>query len=344
MKTWKIVIPVAAALLLAGQAAAQNEEEERLRAVEAREAEIEVRLREAEEKMAEAARTIAELTKERLPQIMEIEKRVIQISDKPRLGVTIGRNSKDGGPVEGVEIMGVTPGSAAEESGLRAGDVLTAVNDESLSSSSSRQANEKLLDFMRGVAEGDKLDVEYLRNGNVGKVQVEPRPVDGTQMMFAGRDFTMPHMPNIHVAPEVVERFSHGFSFRWGGNSWGDMELVEINAGLGKYFGTDEGLLVIRAPESNALQLQEGDVIESIDGRKPKSVGHAMRILASYQAGESLELSIMRDKKRRKLEIEMPEDERTGLLYEYADEAPGKPAQAPHPKLPRRITTQSEST
>lgn len=311
MKTWIYLLPAAAALLLAGQAAAQTEEDERLRAVEARELEVEQQLREAEEKMAEAARTIAELTKERLPHIVEIEKRFMDISGKPRLGVTID-DTGGKGPVEGVAVLGVTPGSAADDAGLRAGDVLTSVNGESLSADNGEAAARRLLDFMRGVEEGDKLDVEYLRGGNVGKVTVEPRRVEDEFTFFAGRDFKMPAMP---LDPEDIEHFKHQFRFAWGGNSWGDMELVEINEGLGKYFGTDEGLLVVRAPEANALQLEDGDVIQSIDGRKPKSVGHAMRILGSYQPGESLELSIMRDKKRRKLDIDIP-DNRTGMLYE----------------------------
>jgi hypothetical protein len=50
----------------------------------------------------------------------------------------------------------------------------------------------------------------------------------------------------------------------------------------------------------------DGDVIQSIDGREPKDVRHAMRILSSYQSGETLKLGIMRDKKKRTIEIEIP--------------------------------------
>lgn len=335
MTTLKIFVPVAAGLLLAGQAVAQSEEEQ-LRAVEAREAEVELRLREAEEKMAEAARTIAELTAERLPKVVQIERRIVDTSGKPRLGVAIG-DVDDDGPVEGVSIVGVTPGSAADDAGLRAGDILTSINDESLSAESAKGATDRLLDFMEGVEEGDKLEVEYLRNGNVGKVEVEPRAVEAHHWRFGGRDFTLPPMPELHAAPEMIERFKRGYSFGWGGSSWGDMELVELSEGLGKYFGTDEGLLVVSAPENNAFKLEDGDVIQSIDGRKPKSVGHAMRILGSYQAGESLELAIMRDKKRRNLEIEMPDD-RMGMRFEFPD-APVKPARAPHPPLPQASET-----
>jgi len=143
MKTLKLIIPVAAVLLFAGQAVAQDDEAARaaeardkaeaMRTAEVREAETARKMEAAERKMAEAAREIAELTADRLPQLRQIERRVeILSSDRPRLGVTIGDRDKEG-PVEGVRIMAVTPGSAADDAGLRAGDILTAVNDEALS-------------------------------------------------------------------------------------------------------------------------------------------------------------------------------------------------------------------
>ena len=66
MRKWTVVLPAAAFLLLAGQVAAQTEDEARLREIEARELEMEEKLRAAEARMAEAAQEIAELTKERL--------------------------------------------------------------------------------------------------------------------------------------------------------------------------------------------------------------------------------------------------------------------------------------
>ncbi len=348
MKTWKIVIPAAAVLLLAGQALAQGEQE-RLAAIEAREAEVEMRLREAEEKMAEAARTIAELTSERLPQVMRIERRLLsELGGKPVLGIAIGVDKSESGPVEGVSVQAVTPGSAAADAGLRSGDVITAVNDEALSAPSAGEANTRLLDFMKGIEEGDVIDVEYLRDGKVGKVEVEPRIVANRFFEFSGPDVDVrvAPLPEIHAAPALVERFKHGMWFGSGGSSWADMELVELNEGLGKYFGTDQGLLVVSAPESNALQLEDGDVIQSIDGREPKSVGHAMRILSSYQSGETLELTIMRDKRRKKLEIEMPESERVGSVFEFLTDpnVVADPTPAPEPAQPPVIIMDSDTT
>jgi S1-C subfamily serine protease len=345
MKTIRLIVPVLAAVLCAGQVAAQTDDaarraeaqrasDEAARSAEAREDEVAKRLAEAEQRMAEAARQIAELTSERLPQMRDFERRIELLNDgRPRLGVTIGdRDSK--GPVEGVRIMAVTPGSAAEEAGLRAGDVLTAINDEALSADSSDIATRRLLDFMQGVEEGDKLAVEYLRDGKVGKVEVEPKPVEMNVFAFGGapgdlRMLIPPHEP--HPGPGVVDTPRRVFDFAWISNAWGDMELVELNEGLGRYFGTDTGLLVVNAPESDALQLQDGDVIQKIDGREPTSVRHALRILSSYQAGEKLKLEIMRDKRKRTLDIEMPDDRSSMLAPGIAPVRPALAPAAPRP-------------
>ena len=99
------------------------------------------------------------------------------------------------------------------------------------------------------------------------------------------------------------------------------------------YFGTDSGILVVSAPESDALKLEDGDVIQKIDGREPASVRHALRILSSYQAGESLEIEIIREKKRRKLEISMPDD-RTSMFWVAPKQVlPARAPAAPKPAL-----------
>jgi C-terminal processing protease CtpA/Prc len=349
----KHLIPVVAALLFAAEAAAQENDTARAEAlrqseierakaeevvvrreVEAREAEVARRLEEAERKMAEAAREIAELTSERLPKMKEIERRIKIInSDRPRLGVTVGDEAEEG-PVEGVSIMAVTPGSAADDAGLRAGDIMTSVNDEALAADDAREASRRLIVFMEGVEEGDVLTVEYLRDGKVGSVEVEPRPVEMHAYSFFGmpKDFEMPEMPEMAIAPGDVEQLVKRWDFRWLGSAWGDMELVELSEGLGKYFGTDSGFLVVSAPEADTLQLEDGDVIQSIDGREPTSVKHALRILSSYQPGESLKLQIMRDKRKRTLDIEMP-DNRSSMAPPAPPPVRPAVAPAPRPKL-----------
>ena len=108
-----------------------------------------------------------------------------------------------------------------------------------------------------------------------------------------------------------------------------DMELATLSPRLGNYFGTDKGVLVVRAPAEGALKLQDGDVILSIDGREPTSGQHATRILTSYQPGEKIELRIIRERKHLDIATTMPgEAQRTrNRVYFRSGEfgAPGAP-------------------
>jgi len=265
--------------------------------------EVEVRMRAAEASLAEAAQHVAELSRRQLPQVAQIE-RIIRAGRGPVLGVTIGTEQGDAA-VDGVTVLGVSPGGAAEEAGLRAGDVIKSINGESLTADSDAGANQALLDFMQGVEEGDELEVEYLRNGKSMKTTVVPRAMQGNVFAFAfdGDDLAMPGMPLLPKVPQF-----QNYVWLSDGNGLGDMEIVPLTERLGRYFGTDEGLLVVRAPRNEKLLLQDGDVIQSIDGRKPTSVGHAMRILGSYQSGETVKIEIMRDKRKQTITVEVPEN------------------------------------
>ncbi len=327
MKIRTIFLHAAAALLCAGPINAQSDDVEQQRALEAQEAEYSQRLRDAEERMERAARQIAEISRERLPRVMAFTRR-FEGSNKPRIGIAIDGSEKSGA-VSGVEIEGVTPESAADDAGLRAGDVITAVNGESMSAQSGNEADRLLLDFMQGVEEGDELKIEYLRNDNAGSVDVSPRVMQTHSFSWApdGQHFQIEDIPGV---PQFVKEFTFERGFPWVGSAWSSMELVELNAGLGKYFGTDSGLLVVSAPEMGSLELQDGDVIQSIDGREPKDVRHAMRILSSYQSGESLKLGIMRDKKKRTLKVEIPADFHGSMTAP----PPASPVRASLPAMP----------
>jgi hypothetical protein len=137
--------------------------------------------------------------------------------------------------------------------------------------------------------------------------------------------------------PNAIREFKFERGFPFMGGAWGSMELIELSEGLGKYFGTDTGLLVVSAPKSDSLELQDGDVIQTIDGREPTDVRHAMRILNSYESGESLNLGIMRDKKKRTLEVEVPADHH-GSLFAPMPAKPARVPVAPRPALESATT------
>ncbi|HJC29990.1 MAG TPA: trypsin-like peptidase domain-containing protein [Candidatus Dietzia intestinipullorum] len=86
---------------------------------------------------------------------------------------TIGVNARkaDNGNVEGAEIVNVRDGSAAEEGGLREGDIVTRVGDREVHSS-----DELVVAVRRAGADGD-VPVELIRDGS--RVELTVRPTLG---------------------------------------------------------------------------------------------------------------------------------------------------------------------
>jgi S1-C subfamily serine protease len=108
----------------------------------------------------------------------------------------------------------------------------------------------------------------------------------------------------------------------------GELELATLSPRLGSYFGSDKGVLVVRAGSDGPLKLEDGDVILAIDGREPTSGSHATRILGSYQPGEKVSLRILRQHKTLELESVLPE--RAGYTGMMQREGPLPEPASPH--------------
>jgi C-terminal processing protease CtpA/Prc len=319
-----------AALLALGTAAGAAEQDGKSAENDAKsQAELERKLADARKRLDEAAREVANLSislsDDMVPHATAFGGRM----GPPRavLGINLGTN--DDAPGGGVAVVSVSPGGAAERAGLKAGDVLTEINGKALKADDDLSAREQLLTAMRKVKPGDSVAVSYRRDGKVAKANLVAQPL-------RDRFFTMavPPLPGVAAMPRM-----QNFLFMRGEGVFGSAELVPMTPKLGQYFGTETGLLVVRAPEDSRLKLEDGDVIVDIDGRTPSSPTHALRILSSYQPGEKLKLTILRAKKRMSFDITVPEDawERRldgarlerGLRF-----APGIEAMPPMPPMP----------
>ncbi|MGH8187256.1 MAG: PDZ domain-containing protein [Steroidobacteraceae bacterium] len=282
-----------------GVAAEQKAAEAEKKAAEAEksDAELQRKLAAARKRLDAAAREVAELSMSLSDSVVpHMERYAMLGSNRGMLGVGLG-SRRGSEPAEGVEIVSVSPGGAAEEGGLKAGDVLLEVNGKALKREGDKSARQKLMETMREVKPGDKVPVSYRRDGKVAKVTL-------TTQALKDRVFTMA-APHIQAMPHVGQ-FRFG-SFGHAEALFGSAEIVPLTPKLGQYFGAEAGLLVVRAPEDNRLKLEDGDVIVDIDGRKPSSPSHAMRILTSYQEGEKLKLNILRARKPLSLEVTVPE-------------------------------------
>lgn len=86
------------------------------------------------------------------------------------------------------------------------------------------------------------------------------------------------------------------------------LELTSINPGLGAYFKTDRGVLVIKAREDNAYELESGDVILSIGDVPVNSPSDLVRALRDVEPESAIDIAIKRHKKDRTLKVTVPEN------------------------------------
>jgi C-terminal processing protease CtpA/Prc len=232
--------------------------------------------------------------------------------NRGRIGVVVKAEPDAADDKVGARIEAVTPGGPAEKAGLKAGDIITRFNGTALGGAPSEDEDAsgpgmKLIDLAHALDPGDTVQVEYRRGNDTRKATIVAEEVSWGGMART----EMPDMPEMSHMLEGFPRMQMGpgaFAFTMG-DAWGGIELVKLNPDLGEYFGAREGVLVVRASEDSTLPLKGGDVILAIGGRKPTSPMHAMRILRSYDSGETVSIDVLRKQKRATLTWKVPESE-----------------------------------
>ena len=256
-----------------------------------------------------------------------------------RLGLSLGSWEEE--PVEGLEVDLVTPGGPAEQAGLKAGDLLTSIDAESLAGDSSEESYEKLRGMLAEMEPGREVTVGFRRDGEDIEVQVtteawQPlvtwRSNEGPRRFGQRAENWARRLANSFSGGEgdvdvEVEMDGDGDNSRrivrmWRGRdpfvplsfydvAWRlqGLQVAELTPALGEYFGAEYGLLVVRAPDDEEIGLEDGDVIRRISGREFRDARHATRILRSYEPGEEVELEVLRHKRSKTVRFQLPERE-----------------------------------
>ena len=227
--------------------------------------------------------------------------------NRGRIGVLVKTDADPQNDKIGARIEAVTPGGPAEKAGLKAGDIVTRFQGTALGGAAADGDDEsgpgmKLIELARELDPGDTVQVEYRRGGDTRRATIVADEVEWHGM-------TNIEVPDFQFKmPGQGFEFGPGNRFEWMiGRPWGGIELVSLNPDLGEYFGIREGVLVVRAPEDSSLGLKGGDVILAIGGRKPTSPSHGMRILRSYDVGETVTIDVQRKQRRTTLTWKVPE-------------------------------------
>jgi membrane-associated protease RseP (regulator of RpoE activity) len=244
---------------------------------------------------------------------------------RARLGIKVNLQARDTDSL-GAYVESVTPNGPAAAAGLRSGDVITKVDGKSVLSggaSGDRDARQslpglRLIELAARLEPSDTVPVEFLRGKDRRTVSLvtEEEPDMVMAGPGGGHPFVMrfrgdgPQVdPRMHVDDLMDMGPGERFEFL-AGSPLGDLELAPLNPDLGQYFGTTDGVLVIRAPKDGTLGLKGGDVVQAVDGRKPAGPSHLMRILRSYDKGETFKLDVLRNRKRETLTARLGERDR----------------------------------
>jgi S1-C subfamily serine protease len=241
--------------------------------------------------------------------------------DRPRLGISV--SSEQGGELDaqGARVTGVLEDGPAWDAGIREGDVITAIDGQSLFDAlpGDREDDfdldrsvpvQRLLAIARELEPGAQVGVTYLRDGDEHTTTVTAEDLSKPGMWYAPFDTELLrdrvrelNPPNLRVRPDVPAvpgvRVVPGTpgSMLWDYSRFSryGLELIEMNAGLGQYFGTTQGVLVVDVAEGSELRLEAGDVILRIGDREALTPDRVIRILGSYGADEDITIHIRRD-------------------------------------------------
>ncbi|WP_395375064.1 PDZ domain-containing protein [Marinicella sp. W31] len=250
------------------------------------------------------------------------DKRIIKIDtsrhlfgnhSKPRLGFMASTSNK------GWEILSVTPDSGAADSGLQPGDVIVELDGESTGTEGLA-----LQDFTgNDLTEGQMVEVLVkTKNGEESLMNIEARVLqvpdvlmglnkrfenfgESSHNSFFSKDgdhtfefFSKIKPDDVHVVTSKdadAYFFSRSNMSEWLGKKH---HFSTITPGLGTYFGTEQGVLLLEVDPDNSLGLEDGDVIQSVNGAEVNNPKDVVRQFNKLKKDESVEIQIMRNKKK----------------------------------------------
>lgn len=175
------------------------------------------------------------------------------------LGLRLGPPATGPEGQRGRLVRDVAPDSGAARAGIEEGDVLLSVNAQPLPDEREPRGPD---DARLRLEIGDTVPVRLARDGEILTLEVTAT-----------------------AAPSSHARHRRGRLPAW--------QLATLSAALAPYFGTDQGVLVLRVPDDSRFPLQPGDVITAVDGT-PVADPRALFRAVMRGEGEVLQLAVRR--------------------------------------------------
>ncbi len=106
----------------------------------------------------------------------------------------------------------------------------------------------------------------------------------------------------ISVMLEATHDAGGAGMFQWQRSGGERLAMVPLEAGLGRYFGTDRGLLVLHADQ---LELEAGDVLLELNGQAIAQIADLITLLESSEQEQpsAIQATVLRDRQRLQLNL-----------------------------------------
>lgn len=237
----------------------------------------------------------------------------------------------------GVRVVKILRDAAADEAGIRSGDLIVAINGRWLSDLMDRQAVlYEAYDALANISSGEQIEMT-IRRGDRRFVTVVTADARKGKMYCYGDDGCRPirHEPIVPftgsaqafdgpiaglgmIVPQIsadsdeaasVLPFMEHYGYLAGGlpgQLLNGLELAELNDGLGHYFGTTGGVLVINTSPNGLPGIKQGDVILACGGRIVNTPRQMMHMLMSFEQGDKVSMKIMRERQILEVTSQMP--------------------------------------
>ncbi len=339
-------ITLIALALLAAATSVQSQEPVDAEALEAARQDVMA----ARQELERATQALSELVDEPMHERHEFRTVIRTGQDsRPIIGIVMGRPDSSG---EGVRINAVTPGGPAAEAGVSSGDVLVAINGTAVHG---RHAADQARELFDGMSEGDTYILTLRSPGEDGThdLTVEAAEQAAPTVFEYATGMTEPMIVNLNELPgqmvevfgedgerltvdvkgltEQIENITKGMHiempelagsgaqvnvWRWG-FGWSGLELARLNDGLGRYFGVEEGALVLDTEGMEETALLPGDVIISVSGRPVMNPNEVMRELRRYDSGEQVTVEVVRDGRPIEIDVAVPGGPQNDFSFGY---------------------------
>lgn len=280
---------------------------------------------------------------------------------RPVLGVVL---APDDGP--GAYVTGITPGGAAARAGLRSGDRLLSINGTPIMGSNGELRVDNARKLVGALEAGVPATIGYQRAGREHTVEATPvarsrvMVLDGGTLaeLFGDIDIETLDDGSLRMTADSINLDEGGIAreitrtldaaglgncpgegcrapMLMSALRWSGLNLASVDPRLGRYFGTDRGVLVL---SSGGLEgLEPGDVILEVDGTAVADPRDVMSALRDRPEGARVGITFLRDRSRATAEVAVPKMRSLRIPAPPAPPAaPAKPGAAPQPPKPPR--------